>query len=68
LDLETPQFEDFLRKLTFSLNLSAFCFGFDSRGFMDAKHYSKGLFGACTHFGAEIRIFIAQKGLWGPAI
>ena len=43
-------------------------FWFDSRGFVDAKHYSKGLFGACANFGAEIRIFIAQKGLWGPAI
>jgi hypothetical protein len=40
-------------------------FWFDSRGFVDAKHYSKGLFGACANFGAEIHIFIAQKRTLG---
>jgi hypothetical protein len=58
----------FFQKLGFCTKSWGILFWFDSRGFGDANHYSKGFFGACANFGAEIRGFNAQKGLWGPAI
>ena len=68
MDLWFSAIWGFFQKLVFCTKSLGICFWFDSEGSGGAKHYSKGFFEACSNFGSEIRIFSAQKGLWGPAI
>ena len=59
---KTPNLSLFSEIGTFKKSLSI-CFWFDSMRFWDVKHYSKGFFKQCSHFGAEICLFLVKKGL-----
>ena len=68
IGLRKPAIWAFFQKLALFTKSLSICFWFDSMRFWDVKHYSKGFFKQCSHFGAEICLFLVKKGLWGSAI